>query len=205
MILYDEVVLYDNENYNYEGYTFYDVTLTDTVSVSDNIIKATARSLSETLNLSDNIVKGTFKTITDTLELTDVFSRFVEFTRTLVDNVGILDVLQRKVNGTSTIWSSRIKTSTQWGKRTLESLFLYDDHNILYDVVDRSYNANIVYTLRSKPEMIFTKRTKPNTAFTERTQPQTQWDERGEQHISPLWSSIESKWSAIYSKWSEFE
>lgn len=168
--------------------------------------------LSETLNLSENIIKGIGKNINDTLNLTDNIQKAITFIKSEI--ITLSDNIQKAF---AVIKSEIITLSEDFAKNfakfltltdtitmsesisTLKSLFIS-----LTDTLNLSDNIKKAYaTVKSETitlsdnirkfingfeqiwikglrtvSTIFTKRSKPSTAFTKRTKPSTSWTKR---------------------------
>lgn len=69
----------------------YTTSLSDPFTVTDTIVKRTARAVSETLTLSDALGKATRRTLAETLTLVDGVSRVLALHRSFNDNPGLVD------------------------------------------------------------------------------------------------------------------
>jgi len=78
----------------------YTQTLTDTLNLSDSILKSELRSLSDTLLLGDTLttLKAKFYTLTDALNLSDTFSSSATFLRTLTDITNLSEILLKSLS-----------------------------------------------------------------------------------------------------------
>lgn len=173
MITYDSTTLYDND-FAYEGGSIYTKTLTETLSFEEVRKNSLSKSIVDTFTLSDTKTKEVSKNIIDTFTVTDIFSRVVDFIRTLSETFSIGERFNRWLNGSATIWVERLNVSSLWTKRI--NAILYDTTE-LYDST-KSYDGQASYSNRTKPATSWGDRTKPTSSWDKRTKPTSNWINR---------------------------
>lgn len=98
---------------------FETTVLTEAVTVTDRIVRATTKVLSDSATATGTALKGAGKVILNTVTSTDTFSRVFVAARTLVESVNVLDTIRKTLNGYSTIWSHMSKSvAGTWTKVT---------------------------------------------------------------------------------------
>lgn len=98
----------------FSGIKVYTEELLESTGIYDLLFKSQSRTISETITITDTLVKSNEKTFSENTTITDLFSRVGTFVRTLTENVSILDTIIKRLNGTTTIWTDRIKPVTSW-------------------------------------------------------------------------------------------
>lgn len=95
--------------------------LSEIFTLSDSIIKGAGKILSETLSLTDSIIKGAGKVLSETFNITDIFTRIGVFVRTLTETFSITDTI---VKGAKKIFSEvfNITDTITAAKKTIKTL-----------------------------------------------------------------------------------
>ena len=90
---FDNEVFTLNEEFGFQAVVIYTQTLTDTLTLTDTFTGSiTGKILTETLALTDTIIRTVGRTLTEMITLTDIFIRQIQMTRVLTETLNFLDI-----------------------------------------------------------------------------------------------------------------
>jgi len=96
--------------------------LTEIISITGTIFKKTSRELTEAINIVSTALKKSGKVLTEAINITGVYSRVLNFFKTLTESIGVSDTILKKVNGVfADIWGKVSKTVSTWTKTARNS------------------------------------------------------------------------------------
>ncbi len=118
----------------YTAGTSYTQNLSESVTISDVLVRGVTRVLSESISIIDSILRGITRLLTESVTLTDTLSKAIYrslsetitltanvykgITRILTETISLWDILWQKLGKAASSWTKQSGTASSWTKQS---------------------------------------------------------------------------------------